>query len=41
MLIQNALQTGTGIISAQVIQGFLNVATQKLALPMTIEAASA
>lgn len=36
-LIQNALETGLGIISTQVIQEFLNVATQKFAVPMKIE----
>jgi predicted nucleic acid-binding protein len=37
MLIQEALETGTGIISTQVIQEFLNVATQKFAVPMKAE----
>ncbi len=36
-LIQEALKTGTGMISTQVIQEFLNVATQKFAVPMKIE----
>ena len=36
-LIQEALKTGTGIISTQVIQEFLNVATQKFAVPMKVE----
>lgn len=38
-LIQEALKNGTGIISTQVIQEFLNVATQKFAVPMKIEGA--
>jgi predicted nucleic acid-binding protein len=38
-LIQEALKTGAGIISTQVIQEFLNVATQKFAIPMKIEGA--
>jgi predicted nucleic acid-binding protein len=33
-LIQEALENGSGIISTQVIQEFLNVATQKFAVPM-------
>jgi len=37
VLIQHALETGSGIISTQVIQEFLNVATQKFATPLTIE----
>jgi predicted nucleic acid-binding protein len=37
MLIQDALKTGTGVISTQVIQEFLNVATQKFAVSMKIE----
>jgi predicted nucleic acid-binding protein len=37
VLIQQALETGSGIISTQVIQEFLNVATQKFAAPLTIE----
>jgi predicted nucleic acid-binding protein len=40
-LIQEALKTGTGMISTQVIQEFLNVATQKFAVPMKIEDAKA
>ena len=36
-LIQEALETGAGIISTQVIQEFLNVAIQKFAVPMKIE----
>ena len=36
-LIQEALETGAGIISTQVIQEFLNVASQKFAVPMKIE----
>jgi len=36
-LIQEALKTGMGVISTQVIQEFLNVATQKFAIPMRIE----
>lgn len=40
-LIQQALQTGLGIISAQVIQEFLNVATQKFAVPIKLEDARA
>jgi predicted nucleic acid-binding protein len=40
-LIQGALKTGTGMISTQVIQEFLNVATQKFAVPMKIEDARA
>lgn len=36
-LIQEALETGAGIISTQVIQEFLNVAVQKFAFPMKIE----
>ena len=38
-LIQEALLSGKGIISMQVIQEFLNVATQKFAIPMRIEEA--
>lgn len=34
LLIQEALEKGTGAISAQVIQEFLNVATQKFSVPM-------
>lgn len=40
-LIQEALETGLGMISTQVIQEFLNVATQKFAVPMQIEDAVA
>lgn len=40
-LIQEALKTNTGIISAQVIQEFLNVATQKFAVPLKIDDARA
>ncbi len=36
-LIQDSLKTGMGIISTQVIQEFLNVATQKFAIRMKIE----
>lgn len=36
-LIQEALATGMGMISTQVIQEFLNVATQKFAIPMQID----
>jgi predicted nucleic acid-binding protein len=36
-LIQAGLQTGLGIISTQVIQEFLNVATRKFAVPMKAE----
>jgi predicted nucleic acid-binding protein len=36
-VIQKALETGMGIISTQVIQEFLNVATQKFVSPMKIE----
>jgi len=36
-LIQSGLQTGLGIISTQVIQEFLNVATRKFAVPMKPE----
>jgi len=36
-LIEEALYTGAGVISTQVIQEFLNVATQKFAIPMLIE----
>lgn len=36
-LIQEALETGTGMISSQVIQEFLNVATQKFSVPLKIE----
>jgi predicted nucleic acid-binding protein len=40
-LIQDALQTGSGIISTQVVHEFLNVATQKFAVPMKGEDARA
>ncbi len=33
-LISDALQTGNGIISTQVIQEFLNVATRKFLIPL-------
>jgi len=36
-LIANALENGTGIISYQVIQEFLNVATQKFIKPLTFK----
>jgi predicted nucleic acid-binding protein len=36
-LIRAALNTGSGIISTQVIQEFLNVALRKFAVPMTVE----
>ncbi|MCK4555978.1 MAG: PIN domain-containing protein [Candidatus Aminicenantes bacterium] len=36
-LIADALENGTGIISYQVIQEFLNVATQKFAKPLTFK----
>lgn len=36
-LIGHALETGIGIISYQVIQEFLNVATQKFAKPLTFK----
>lgn len=39
-LIQDALKNGLGMISTQVIQEFLNVATQKFAVPMQIEDAA-
>jgi len=35
-LIQEALQTGLGMISTQVIQEFLNVATHKFVVPMKL-----
>jgi predicted nucleic acid-binding protein len=41
MLIAAALETGLGTISTQVIQEFLNVATQKFAVPLKNEDASA
>ena len=40
-LIGNALQSGLGIISTQVIQEFLNVATRKFMVPLTVEDAKA
>ena len=40
-LIQDALNKGLGVISTQVIQEFLNVATLKFATPMRIEDAKA
>lgn len=36
-LIQEGLGTGVGIISTQVIQEFLNVATRKFTVPMKLE----
>lgn len=36
-LIQSGLQTGLGIISTQVIQEFLNMATRRFAVPMKPE----
>lgn len=36
-LIQEGLGTGIGIISTQVIQEFLNVATRKFSVPMKLE----
>jgi len=36
-LIQDSLETGLGVISTQVIQEFLNVATQKFAVPLKNE----
>ena len=36
-LINEALETGAGMISTQVIQEFLNVATQKFAIPLKID----
>ena len=36
-LIQQALSTDSGIISTQVIQEFLNVATRKFAVPLKVE----
>lgn len=36
-LIRDALKTGKGIISTQVVQEFLNVATAKFSTPMTAE----
>jgi predicted nucleic acid-binding protein len=40
-LIQQALETGLGIISTQVIQEYLNVATQKFAVPLAVDDAQA
>ena len=34
-LIQRALETGYGVVSTQVVQEFLNVATRKFNVPMT------
>ena len=36
-LIQEGLKTGLGMISTQVVQEFLNVATHKFAVPLKIE----
>jgi len=36
VLIQQALQSGNGIISTQVVQEFLNAATRKFAVPMRL-----
>lgn len=36
-LIRQALESGRGVISTQVIQEFLNVATRKFAVPMALE----
>jgi len=36
-LVSRALEKGTGIISCQVIQEFLNVATRKFAVPLSIK----
>jgi predicted nucleic acid-binding protein len=41
VLIQEALKTNTGMISTQVIQEFMNVATQKFAVPLKIDDARA
>lgn len=38
-LVENALQSNAGVISYQVVQEFLNVSTQKFAVPMTLDAA--
>lgn len=38
-LVQEALKTGTGIVSYQVAQEFLNVATRKFETPLTGDAA--
>ncbi|MBU1660803.1 MAG: PIN domain-containing protein [Chloroflexi bacterium] len=37
LLIQRALGSGAGMISTQVIQEFLNVATRKFAIPMKLD----
>ena len=37
MLIGDALQSGSGMISTQVVQEFLNVATRKFAAPLKLE----
>lgn len=37
LLLQHALESGDGIISTQVIQEFLNVATKKFTIPMKVE----
>jgi len=39
-LLSDALQNGNGMISWQVIQEFLNVATRKFAVPMKVEDAT-
>ncbi len=36
-VIQQAIETGTGIISTQVMQEFLNVAVRKFTVPMKLE----
>jgi predicted nucleic acid-binding protein len=36
-LVEGALQSGLGVISTQVIQEFLNVATRKFAIPLKTE----
>ncbi|MBC8507086.1 MAG: PIN domain-containing protein [Anaerolineales bacterium] len=36
-VVQQAINTGSGVISTQVIQEFLNVATRKFAVPMKLE----
>ena len=38
-LVEDALQRNAGVISYQVVQEFLNLATRKFALPMTPDAA--
>jgi predicted nucleic acid-binding protein len=35
-LVSSALEKGTGVISYQVIQEFLNVATRKFAVPLSV-----